>query len=338
MDKQFNQFGMGARFVSADLLTEDHLGPLKALVGEWQSVTLQGTDAGGGAQVTPSGWNVISVPGADGFVFEVIPYVESLKFSSVAVNAGNRGPVFGGQEADQQVFGLFYEQQIKSVCDTDSCNRRGFAKDTVIHAETGMFLYMKDFSGGYQIARLSTIPHGNAVLALGSFDTKATPGTGFFDAISAASTNLDDSAIDALGYNDAIIGERQFAAFPQATPNAFLKSTLDGIVGKGTLDSMTTLTMSTDTPNAAGGILNTPFIQKNATAASMDATFWLQHISGGSETQLLQYSQTINLVFPPAGTANPIKWPHITVSTLKRAPQENMPLTASRGATGVPRL
>lgn len=329
MNEQLNRFGVGARFVAAGALTEDHLGPLKALEGTWQSVTLPASDPQGGAHITPSGWNVISVPGrdpsgGDGFVFEVIPYVESLKFSAIAVQAGNRG-LFNGNEADQQVFGLFYEQQIVSVCDTDFCKRRGFGKDNVIHAETGMFLFITDFSDGFTIARLSTVPHGNAVLALGTATVSTRPGTDFFDPINAAATNVDGSAIGGQ-YNNPIVEEMQFPAFPQATPNAFLKSTLDTMVGKGVLESMTTLTMRTDAPDTAGGILNIPFIQNSVTAASMKATFWLENISGGAETELLQYSQTINLVFPPLGSTTPLKWPHIGISTLKRAPQDNLPI------------
>lgn len=338
MNEQLSQFDKGARFVSAELLTEDELGPLKALVGEWRSATLPSTDPQGTPQITPSGWNVISVPGADGFVFEVIPYVETLKFSTVAVQAGNRGPAFAGKQTDQQIFGLFYEQHIKSVCDTEFCRCRGFGKDNLIHAETGMLLFIKDFSGGYTIARMSTIPHGNALLALGTHENNVKPGTNFFDEITASCTNLDGSALEILGYNDQIIGARQFPDFPQSTPNAFLKSTLDAMIGTGTLDSMTTLTMSTTTANASGGILNIPFIQNNVSAASLDATFWLHNITGGSEPELLQYSQTINLVFPPVGTATPIKWPHITVNTLVRTPLGNMPLRASDTVPGAPQL
>lgn len=338
MNDQLDQFGVGARFVHAEQLDADKLGPLLRLIGEWESVTAAATTSPTGGQTPVSGWNVISVPGGDGFVFEVIPYVESLKFSSIAVQALNRGPSFGGQEASQDIFGLFYEQQIKSACETDFCKQRGFGKGNVIHAETGLFLYVKDLNGGYSIARLSTIPHGNAVLAMGTAMVNEKPGTDFFADISAAATKLDDSPIEMLGYNDQIIGERQFSVFPQATPNAFLKSTLDAIVGTGVLDTMTTLTMSTTTPNAAGGILNIPFIQKNATATSLDATFWLQSISGGSETELLQYSQTINLAFPRAGTAEPIKWPHITINTLKRAALRTMPTNAVQHATDLPVL
>ncbi|MFD0766810.1 heme-binding protein [Mucilaginibacter lutimaris] len=317
MSEQLKRFGMGAQFVPADTLGESELGPLKQLVGEWESVVIN-TATGG---TTPSGWNVISVPGPGGFIFEVIPYKENLKFSTVAVSAGNRGPVINGNQFDQQIFGLFYEQQIISVCDTDFCNTRGFGNGQVIHAETGLILFVTNFNGGFNIARLGTIPHGNAVLALGRSIDVQSPGTNFFQNISAECVHLDGSPITALGYNDKIIGVPQFPEFAQSDPNSFLKTTLDGIVGSGSITDMTVLDMSTKHPDATGGILNIPFIQTNVTATSMDAIFWIENITGGSETELLQYSQTINLVFPAAGTVEPIIWPHITVSTLKRMPQ-----------------
>src|SRR5688572_17461529 len=149
MTEQLNRFGMGARFVPAEILSETDLGPLKQLVGEWESVTLTTTDAQGTAQTIASGWNVISVLGGINFDFEVIPYKENLKFSAVAVQAGNRGPVLNGKQFDQEIFGLFYEQQIVSVCDTDFCNSRGFSNGTVIHAETGLFLYITNYNGGF---------------------------------------------------------------------------------------------------------------------------------------------------------------------------------------------
>lgn len=343
MTDQLNRFGMGARFVPADVLTEIDLGPLKQLVGEWESVTLTSTDANGISQETPSGWNVISVPGGDNFVFEVIPYKENLKFSAVAVQAGNRGPILNGKQFDQEIFGLFYEQQIISVCDTDFCNKRGFGNGSVIHAETGLFLYVKNYNGGFNIARLGTIPHGNAVLALGSSSEHSTPGTDFFPSVTAIGVNLDGSKIKMFGYNEQITDNLQFKVFDQTRPNSFLQSTLETIVGKGAITTMTTLDMSTKNPDATGGILNIPFIQTNVTATSMDATFWLENISGGSETELLQYSQTINLVFPAVGTVTPIIWPHITISTLKRMPEvpqaaNRMTAEVSANTPGVPQL
>ena len=338
MNEQLNRFGMGARFVPAEALTEIDLGPLKQLVGEWESVTLNTTTPEGVALRTPSGWNVISVPGGSGFVFEVIPYRENLKFSAVAVQAGNRGPVINGNQFDQEIFGLFYEQQIVSVCSTEFCNSRGFGAGTVIHAETGLFLYISNHNGGFNIARLGTVPHGNALLALGASSEQTKPGTSFFKALSAEGVNLNGTAPAMFGYNDQIIGERQFPVFDQVNPNDFLKTSLDLIVGSGSVTSMTTLDLSTSNPNATGGILNIPFIQSNVTATTMDATFWLENIAGGSETELLQYSQTINLVFPPAGSVTPIVWPHITISTLRRMKAEKMLGAAEGMSQRVPQL
>src|ERR1700744_3380079 len=234
MNEQLNKFGMGARFIPASQLDEIDLGPLKPLVGEWESVVLP--PAKGSTTPTPSGWNVISVPGGPkGFTFEVIPYKENLKFSAVAVQAGNRGPVINGNQFNQEITGLFYEQQIISVCDTEFCNSRGFANGTVIHAETGLFLYITNYSSGLDIARLGTVPHGNSLLALGNTKDSNTPGTTFFPTVSAVAFNLDGSAPGGLGYNENIILDPQFAEFNQVNPNTFLQSTLQQIVGSGSV-------------------------------------------------------------------------------------------------------
>jgi hypothetical protein len=322
MSEQLNKFGMGARFIPPSQLDEIDLGPLKGLVGEWETVVLPPIVGGDKtAANTPSGWNVISVPGEHGFVFEVIPYKENLKFSAVAVEAGNRGPVINGTQFNQEITGLFYEQQIISICDTDFCKTRGFENGKVIHAETGLFLYITNFSSGLNIARLGTVPHGNALLALGTAEDSTDIETPFIPAVSSLAFNLDGSAPGGFGYNENITLDPQFSEFNQIDPNTFLQSTLDQIVGSGKITGMTTFDMSTRNPDATGGILNIPFIQSNVTATSMDVTFWLEQISGGSEEELLQYSQTVNLVFPVAGTVTPVVWPHISISTLKRMPK-----------------
>jgi len=315
IEEKLERFGMGARFLSIEEVSNDELGPLAPLVGEWENAPLTNLSD------ISTGWNVISVPGVDtGFVFEVIPYTEKLKFSPVVVQAGNRGPVVKGKQVEQLIVGLFYEQEIVSVCTSEFCDKRGFSAGTTIHAETGLFLNLGQPNGGYTIARLSTIPHGNALLALGNSEDVTDPGTDFFQPASAIPTDLNGGTVNILGYTDPITRAIQFPdVFNQASPNTFLKSTLDSLVGTGKLADMTVLNMSTKTPNANGGILNIPFIQANVNATSMDATFWIQNIeneNAGTVDQLLQYTQTINLVFPPTGSATPIVWPHITINSL----------------------
>ncbi len=344
MTDQLNKFGMGARFIPPSQVDEIDLGPLRPLIGQWESVVLPPIVGGQSATETASGWNVISVPGEGGFVFEVIPYKENLKFSAVAVEAGNRGPLMNGVQFNQEITGLFYEQQIISTCTTDFCEKRGFKNGTVIHAETGLFLYIKNYSSGLNIARLGTVPHGNSLLALGTSEDSTDPGTDFFPDVSALAFNLDGSAPGGYGYNEKIILDPQFSEFNQEHPNTFLATTLQQIVGSGKVTSMNTIDMSTSNPDATGGILNIPFIQSNVTATSMDVTFWLEQISGGSETELLQYSQTVNLVFPLSGQVTPIVWPHISISTMTRMPEPllkagNAEMLESTGNTpGVPQL
>jgi len=315
---RLNSLNMGARFLDIDQINPDNLGALAPLVGKWSNAPLQDPN------LIATGWNTISVPGVSSeFVFEVIPYTEILNFSPVVVQAGNRGPVIDGNQVEQLIFGLLYEQQIISACTTDTCKQRNFPAGTTIHAETGLFLNLGDPNGGYSIARLATIPHGNSLLALGSSFSKDDPGINFFDVASCVPTNLNGTPVSILGYTDPVTRAIQFPGiFDQKDPNTFLQSTLKSLVGGGKLADMTVLQMSTTTPNANGGILNIPFIQTNVNATSMDATFWIENITGGVVDQVLQYSQTINLVFPPTGQATPIMWPHVTVNSLVKVNEE----------------
>jgi hypothetical protein len=50
----------------------------------------------------------------------------------------------------------------------------------------------------------------------------------------------------------------------------------------------------------------------------MTCDYWLEEIqnSDGSTTWQLQYSQTIDLVFPASGNPRLFIWPHVDVNTL----------------------
>ena len=147
-------FGTGIRHLSATQANEVDLGPLAQLPGTWVSAPID-------PKLIAQGWNVISVPAVpNGFVYEVIPYTETLTFSPVIIAAGNRGPVVNGQQIEQMITGLSYEQKIISACPAGAkCEERGFAAGNEIHAETGFFLNVGDPNGGFTFARLSTIPH-----------------------------------------------------------------------------------------------------------------------------------------------------------------------------------
>jgi hypothetical protein len=72
----------------------------------------------------------------------------------------------------------------------------------------------------------------------------------------------------------------------------------------------------------SGGILNIPFIVKQANAAEMDSTFWIQELKDekGNIKFRLQYLQTVMLDFFPRPDGQPgaIRWPHISINTLEK--------------------
>ena len=74
----------------------------------------------------------------------------------------------------------------------------------------------------------------------------------------------------------------------------------------------------------AGGLRNIPFVTRNADAATVFATFWIEKIKGptpDSDFMQLQYVQTVLLTFPllkPSATPVPLSWPHVSVATLQR--------------------
>lgn len=311
MDQLLAQrFGPGIEVIRNDEQADSiDLGPLTLLKGRWE----------GQANM---GWNVITVPGKQGFVIEVVPYKEELTFTPVVV-ALNRGPLVDGEQQTQTITGLIYEQVITSTCTTDRCNSRGLGatnadgSPNIIHAETGLFLYMQDFGGDFSIARLATVPHGNSVLALGNASNFVPANNDFFPEASILPTTVDGSQFPGFDYT-TLFGAQQFPdEFDQTNPNSFLQKTL----GDAKITNMTTIQLSTK--NGTGGILNIPFIQQNINTDFMTAIFWIEELANpsgpvGANLQL-QYTQTINLVFPSGGTTKPmINWPHVTIATLQK--------------------
>lgn len=359
MQETFNHFRGGIKFLDLSAQTgpnapmagsEDDplegLGDLKELRGTWIGAP-------------NDGWNVISIPAGNGFnsgngfKFEVIPYSEELTFNpKILVGADNVGPVQNGQEHNQSLVGLMYEQIIKSSCTPVSPEPHErqlpnggtipanfertckFKDGDMIHAETGFFLNIQNFDSGLNLTRLATIPHGNSVLQLGQSSASQTPisDSSFIEKASVEPTFLNGALIGRLGYDGPMraIQFPDFPAFDQKDPNSALHSglmyhTIDGRTKPKTILEMTTLQLSTEFDKA--GILNIPFLSSNVDATKMTAIFWIQKIQGEKDSAKadersdywqLQYTQTIDLVFPAGADPTPIIWPHVTVNTLRR--------------------
>jgi hypothetical protein len=307
MAKTDQIYNKGIRILTEKESMKVDLGPLTKLKGKWEGKPNMG-------------WNVISVPGPnpppDGFVLEVIPYKETLKFSSTVVLADNRGPFPGTSEDTQQIVGLMYQQEIRSVCTTARCNDRGFPNGSMIHAERGFFLWIKVDADNppFKLIRLSTIPHGNSVLVTGNSNVGVPPNNNFIAANSILPTDPAGVVIDGYGLDQ--FSAQQFPGeFDQLDPNSFLTKTL----GNEKITDMTTLIFSTK--NTDSGILNIPFLSQHVTAKNFDAIFWIETLKkgGGIDHLQLQYTQTIGLQFPPTGRpAEQVIWPHVTINTLQK--------------------
>jgi hypothetical protein len=72
--------------------------------------------------------------------------------------------------------------------------------------------------------------------------------------------------------------------------------------------------------DTGGGIENIRFLKKNANAATMFATFWIQRIADSTSGFMqLQYVQTVLLNFPSSPDSDVIlSWPHVSVATLQK--------------------
>jgi hypothetical protein len=107
-------------------------------------------------------------------------------------------------------------------------------------------------------------------------------------------------------------------------PTRLLQQALEGQL----IEEMVVLQIATATTgagpvtNGGGGIENLPFLQTNANAALMFATFWIEKIKHPAHHFMqLQYVQTVLLNFPllpPGKPPVPFSWPHVSIATLHK--------------------
>jgi len=271
----------------------DQLGPLAKLLGTWEG---------------DSGWNIIAVPSpgsqpdqTGAFDLLVRPYKETLTFTAVADPVRNRGGAL-----DQFIGAIQYEQ---SIVDKET--------GEALHVENGMWLNLTDIKSDsgtppkpdFSIARSSTIPHGDSVLALGNVTIEDGAPT-----IPDFSAMPPDIGTGVMGYLDVYMHGQPI---PMADPNLVLKKTLLE------QEVVSTTSFMLDTENQ-GGINNIPFVVRHTNTTAMQCGFWVETVKkpNSDETfQQLQYSQLINLEFQKkfGGAPGLISWPHINLNTLTKA-------------------
>jgi hypothetical protein len=273
------------------------LGPLADLEGTWQG---------------DSGWNLIAVPsraqGLEKFTLLIHQYSETITFKAITAPVPNRGGL-----KQQFVTGLTYELIV-----TDKKYPQG-----VLHIENGMLLNMDDIENQPDgrvvegtlirpeptIARLSSIPHGNIIIALGSSHiNEGGPQIPVLDA-----TPIKADVPTDRGYND----QYNYTPFTGKFLPTDVNYTIRAEAAKQNI--LRTRTIVVDTENK-GSIANIPFVQEFVTPTRFQCTFWIEDVVIGDITfKQLQYSQQSDLNFiKKRGGDGDILWPHVNVNTLRK--------------------
>lgn len=322
-----NNLRAGGRRLYPAVANDPELGPLNDLPGKWVS---QGR-----------GWNMIALPfaavAAPPFRLLLNQYDEELDFTLVDKAVPNRGITDANPRAekDQLVVTLDYQQSVRQVASVDApVSGKAGDPGQAIHHEPGLWLYMTNHvENNIDVGRLSTIPHGNSVLALGTSDLLQSPDTAtLIPDISGLPTGLANTDINDPNnrylapyklFHDApfkgtVAGVPGFPGFDPVAPTVLLKLALQGVEVKRTT------VLSVDTATQTGGISNIPFVVQQADARRMVSTFWIHELcetdDQGKPRFLMQYLQDVALDFLPRtdGTPGLIRWPHVSINTLEK--------------------
>lgn len=299
------------------------LGPFQLLPGTWANKP----------NLPGRGWNMIALPFAQpaGSTFRppyrllVNQFNEELKFQLVDKAVPNRGiNATKPSNTDQVVVTIDYEQAISQVV-ADDFPQSGLAgrPELPIHHEPGLLLNMTNrVSDGIDIARLATIPHGDAALALGR--SRINPGAPAIPKVNSLPIGVDQD----FDVNPYLLPYKHFhdslfqGIFDPTDPTALLTLANQGV------DITRTTVLEFDTTLATGGIHNIPFVVKQANASEMKATFFISELAEtddqGRPKLRLQYVQVVQLDFFARFDGGPgrIKWPHVSINTMEKVTDE----------------
>lgn len=266
---------------------EIDFGDLSNLAGHWQGA---------------NGFNMIAVPDQKGgFELLVAPYTETLIINKVPATTPNRG-----MDVIENIPTLQYSTTI-TVSGVGS----------LMHVEGGFWeLSDPTLNDGFNIFRIASVPHGNAVEAMGNSSKMA--GRPNIDASLSGLPTGDIPPSQKMGYIDHYIGRPTYPDFSPSKPNATLIKYLDDQEKQG-LKVVATTQLQVSTLNK-GGIANIASLQGRVTASQLDATFWIEILRDqkGNTYRQLQYSQRTLIEFPVSQDlpGQTIVWPHINVNTL----------------------
>lgn len=262
-----------------------------------------------------TGFNLIARPNRQqGGVFFLMlnGTIETLEFTPIGGPVPNRGSL----QNDIFIHGLSYLQRVSDL-----------ETHAALHVEPGFWLHVPPTTvppGGESYVRLSTIPHGDSLVAqdlrasawagpptldaVDTFPFRIVPGT----PIPGLNQVPNPDPVNLPGYLDPYLD-------PTLPPGVITRSPAVDVVRDPVLllreaiaGQKIVRTVAIEVSSAHhGGILNIPFVVRNADTVRMDAIFWIETVDTGTSTfQQLQYVQRVMLDF------DGIHWPHVSVATL----------------------
>ncbi len=320
--QQVRELEKRGRYIGPAQTRDSDLGPLELLPGVWRNLP----------NLPGRGWNMIALPFATpgsrlNYRLLLNQYNEELRFSLVDKGVPNRGIKRNGVtiDADQFLVALDYEQTITQIAAEDfPPSDKAGGEGLPIHHEPGLWLHMtNETTDGLDIARLGTIPHGDSLLALGR-SQPPIDGPVTVPSISGLPIGVDqDLSSPYLAPYEHFQTNPFQNLFDPTDPSALLNAANQGV------DIERTTVLEVDSTIATGGIVNIPFIVRQANAATMKSTFWIQELADlhddGEPKLRLQYLQVVILDFFPRRDGSPglIRWPHVSINTMEKVQESD---------------
>lgn len=263
-----------------------------------------------------TGFNLIARPDKQHggiFFLTLNATIETLELTPIGGSVPNRG----SEQGDIFLHGLTYLQRVSDA-----------ATHAALHVEPGFWMHVPPTtapSQGETYVRQSTIPHGDSLIAQSLFFERASGGP-ILKPVDTTPFSIEDGvAIPGLnqvpnpplkaplGYLDPYLNPELPAALPAGLEAAAVVRNpvllLEAAIRGQTITETVVIGVSSA---QSGGIVNIPFVVKNANAVQLDSIFWIETVSTGDQGsfQQLQYVQRVILDF------DGIHWPHFSVATL----------------------
>lgn len=294
------------------------------LIGTWSNQPLPGTPDGKGGRENPLSYNVMPLPQSPpNYILKNFKYHETVRFENnndvaLPATAPNRG-----SDKLQVPTALFYDQQVYFA--------DGPGKDKIVHVENGAWLNIRTgdkLVGPYPppnippktgsgivlqepnqqpstitIAKQMSVPHGNSILALGSFSEPQPGAPTIPDGPSVLPT---PHGLDTSPYTTRLDSPDNYQnPFPDLTknPNKPLQTAV------GLIQPSHYIEWHVSTANQ-GHATNIPFEERAANVTAYTASYWLLSKDGGDSYPYLAYTQNISMVFMIGGKS--YTFPHVT--------------------------